>query len=224
MLEEERRRGTGYLEDGQHRNDILNRVRHVRADDGPGLRVGRSVVLLCWDRQRAAAKPATPRTFTPCACSSRASSELSSLSSRKLSWRWMSTTADAAGVCAACRSKSSCTHGPEVHRASTSPYMTEVGPDLGFGRALSLCTAVHPLYTRFTEKLGTSISETTIRPSPTRTPLRSVGPGGPLRPPPGGRAGAVPATPSSSRPSCWPVPVLSCGLQSGSRLHWTSPY
>jgi hypothetical protein len=32
--------------------------------------------------------------------------------------------------------------------------------------ALSLCTAAHSLYTRFTNRFGTSISETTMRPNP----------------------------------------------------------
>ena len=38
------------------------------------------------------------------------------------------------------------------------------------GLALSLCTTVHPLHTRFTDIFGTSISETTMRPNPRRTP------------------------------------------------------
>jgi hypothetical protein len=33
--------------------------------------------------------------------------------------------------------------------------------------ALSLCTTAHPLYTRFTNIFGTSISEATMRPNPT---------------------------------------------------------
>ena len=32
--------------------------------------------------------------------------------------------------------------------------------------ALSLCTTVHPFYTKFAKILGASISETTIRPNP----------------------------------------------------------
>ena len=33
---------------------------------------------------------------------------------------------------------------------------------------MSLCTTTHPLYTRFTKIMGTSISEATMRPNPTR--------------------------------------------------------
>ena len=37
---------------------------------------------------------------------------------------------------------------------------------------MSLCTAAHPLYTRFTNMFGASISETTMRPNPKVRQLR----------------------------------------------------
>jgi hypothetical protein len=39
---------------------------------------------------------------------------------------------------------------------------------MGFGRAPgSRCTTAHPLYTRFTNRIGASVSEAKMRPSPT---------------------------------------------------------
>jgi hypothetical protein len=46
-----------------------------------------------------------------------------------------------------------------------NPNMNIMGQELG-SVSLSLCTTAHPLYTRFTNIFGASISEATMRPNP----------------------------------------------------------